>query len=68
MMATLDLCPIAAPPPVDIVIRATSSSSIEVRWQAPPAIPGELRGYVVRYRREDGVLSDANVSENRFVS
>ena len=44
-------CDGAAPPPVGVNVENVSSSTVTVFWEAPPSVPGELVGYMVRYRR-----------------
>ena len=49
-------CDGAALPPVGVVAVTESSSAVFVRWQAPPPpVPGMVVGYVVRYRRSEGL-------------
>lgn len=55
---------VAAPPPNVTLVQGLSSTTILVRWQAPPSssLPGTLVGYVVRYRTGSDPYSNKSVN------
>lgn len=64
--ATVTSCDGPAPPPLRVVAENVSSTVVSVSWEAPPTVPGQLVGFVVRYRRH-GQGEFASENTDRYV-
>ena len=62
---TVTSCDGPAPPPLLVVAVNVSSTAVIVSWEAPPTVPGQLVGFVIRYR-EHGQGEYTTQSTNRY--